>query len=287
MPTAIVNGISINYRRTGQGPEVVMIHGLAANLAFWHFAIVSNLSRDFCVTAYDLKGHGRSDISVTGYSTKHMAEDLHKLLDILSVEQVHLVGHSYGGAIALQFALRYPDRAASLTLADTCVQTLQPTRQLREWPYWSLWKSHLRAVGAPIPDDQRDLNFTLLEEWAKPRSAASRRGSGAPDWFVPFDLWGPNRRGSQKWLQLIETTTAGEDFLQVAGLTREKIGRVRQPTLAIFGEYSHCLNSLCQLQNILVNCKAVIVPGVGHFHPLTSPQVFMGHLRTFLQERIQ
>ena len=63
--------------------------------------MIPSLARDYHVTAYDLRGHGRSGMPPAGYGTSDMACDLHSLLDRLDTSQIHLVGHSYGGAVAL------------------------------------------------------------------------------------------------------------------------------------------------------------------------------------------
>src|SRR5215470_3923803 len=104
MPFANVNGIKFHFQRVGKGPDVVMIHGLAANLAFWYFRIIPFLMIDFCITAYDLRGHGKSEMSDSGYTSADMAADLDALLDHLGVEKAHLVGHSFGGQVALHYA---------------------------------------------------------------------------------------------------------------------------------------------------------------------------------------
>ena len=60
----------------------------------------------------------------------------------------------------------------------------------------------------------------------------------------------------------------------------ERIRHVVQPTLAIFGEYSSCLTTLRGLMKNLPNCKNVIVPGAGHFHPVLKPETFVAGAET-------
>lgn len=126
MPRATVNDVSIHYQQAGHGPDLVMIHGLFGNLAFWYLSVLPALVRDFRVTLYDLRGHGYSDMPRSGYTSSHMAADLKELLDHLGVKQAHLVGHSFGGAVALHFAVLHPIHVLSLTLADARVPSLQP-----------------------------------------------------------------------------------------------------------------------------------------------------------------
>src|SRR5688572_7791222 len=104
-----LNGVTIHYRRIpAEGADLVLVHGLATSLTFWYTRIVPLFARDHCVTVYDLRGHGHSEMPSSGYTTADMAEDLHELLQHLDVRQAHLVGHSYGGAVALHYAILHP-----------------------------------------------------------------------------------------------------------------------------------------------------------------------------------
>ena len=98
MPIAQTQRLAISYQQSGIGPDVVMVHGLAANLAFWYLKIVPHFTPHYRVTAYDLRGHGRSEMPPTGYTTRDLAEDLIALLDERGIEKAHLVGHSIGGS---------------------------------------------------------------------------------------------------------------------------------------------------------------------------------------------
>src|SRR5262245_8041617 len=111
MPFLDLPDVRLNYaclepsdpRGCGREP-VVLIHGLASSLAFWYFRIAPDLARQHRVVMLDLRGHGRSSMPATGYAGAAMAADLHALLDHLAVERAHVIGHSFGGNVALQFA---------------------------------------------------------------------------------------------------------------------------------------------------------------------------------------
>jgi pimeloyl-ACP methyl ester carboxylesterase len=102
MPMARLNGVALNYRSAGEGSDVMLIHGLAANHAFWRLDALLPLARRHRVTVFDLRGHGYSSAARSGYTTADMAGDLCALLDQLDIAQAHLVGHSYGGVVGLQ-----------------------------------------------------------------------------------------------------------------------------------------------------------------------------------------
>ena len=276
MPKALVNGARIHYQRAGQGPDLVLIHGLAANVAFWYLAVVPALIGEFRVTAYDLRGHGYSDTPPSGYTSADMAVDLDALLDHLGVERAHVVGHSFGGAVALHYAALHPDRVASLTLADPLVPVLQRGRPVRPSPDA---EAELRRLRVSPRRDSPEAGLELLEELA---SAHSPNGAADARAFMPFRAWKGSDQTAERWRSLLETTTAREDFGAVAGLTLEQIRSLRQPTLVVFGERSPWLATGRVLEETLPDCRGAVIRGVGHFHPLVRPRVFVRHLREFL-----
>ena len=84
MPKILLNNrVRLHYVRVGDGPDLVMIHGLSGNLAVWHLKMAPILQEHFRVLTYDLRGHGYSDVPPSGYTTADMAEDLTQLLDAL------------------------------------------------------------------------------------------------------------------------------------------------------------------------------------------------------------
>ena len=109
MPKIEANGIFQHYLTVGKGPEVVMLHGFLGNLAVWHLNIVPALRNDFRVTTVDLRGHGYSQMTPTGYTTENLAKDLKEFLEALGISRPRLVGHSFGADVCLHFALLYPD----------------------------------------------------------------------------------------------------------------------------------------------------------------------------------
>src|SRR5678815_1384172 len=91
MPFASARGIKISYRQDGDGPDVVLIHGVAGNMAVWYLCgLVRALAPHFRVTAYDLRGHGYSESTPSGYTSRDMAEDLLALRRKLGLGPVYL-----------------------------------------------------------------------------------------------------------------------------------------------------------------------------------------------------
>ncbi len=112
----LVHGSRIAYRIAGDGPPVVLLHGLLDDSLTWR-KVAPKLARRYTVIVPDLPGHGRSGPASHGdYGSNGHAIALRGLLDALGYDRVALIGHSLGGSIALAFAFQNPDRMARLAL---------------------------------------------------------------------------------------------------------------------------------------------------------------------------
>ncbi|MDQ4018556.1 MAG: alpha/beta hydrolase [Actinomycetota bacterium] len=110
-----VNGVNLWYRISGDGEPVVQIHG--AGFGHFNFDLATpDLSRHFRVVDYDMRGYGQSDRPRQHYDMDVWADDLAGLMDALELERAHVHGTSMGGAIAIVFAGKYPDRTASVVI---------------------------------------------------------------------------------------------------------------------------------------------------------------------------
>lgn len=120
MSTADVNGISINYKLEGDGPEtVVLVNGLADDLESWGYQTPALVEAGFRVLTFDNRGVGESDKPEGPYTTKLFAEDTKALVDSLGLADFHLLGVSMGGMIVQEYALAYPGDIRSLIPACT------------------------------------------------------------------------------------------------------------------------------------------------------------------------
>ncbi len=106
----------LNYQQHGQGEHIILIHGLFGSLENLNM-VAKRLSNDYCVTSVDVRNHGNS-FHQQGMSYTELAQDVINLLDELSIDYCHLLGHSMGGKIAMQIALSNPQRVSKLLVAD-------------------------------------------------------------------------------------------------------------------------------------------------------------------------
>ena len=115
---ATIHGHEIRYRSAGSGPVLLMLHGMASSSDTWRY-VVPTLAKRFTVVTPDLLGHGATAKPRTEYSLGAHANMLRDLLALLGHERATVVGHSFGGGVAMQFAYQFPDRCERLVLVGS------------------------------------------------------------------------------------------------------------------------------------------------------------------------
>ena len=132
MPDATVDGVILHYETAGEGPPLLLLHGIGSNSRSWRRQLAA-LSPDFTVIAWDAPGYGRSsDPPKTVKPSVHFyAACLHDLADLLGLKKIFLLGHSTGGVIAQEFYRAYPDEVSALILADIRYARSQATLEER------------------------------------------------------------------------------------------------------------------------------------------------------------
>jgi pimeloyl-ACP methyl ester carboxylesterase len=270
MPTVRVNGVALHYLRAGTGPDLVMLHGMTGNLATWHLRLVPLLQRDFRITTYDLRGHGRSGMPPSGYTTRDMAVDLRALMDALGIQRADLAGHSFGADVALHFAILHPERARRLTLIEPGIPALVHGGQ-GTWEGWARWADDLeRLTGVPVPHERRhDLGYMMR------RSIEVRARSSA--------LTGLPQRNDRVF-RLLDTTTILADHAVVDELTLANLAAIRHPKLLVCDGNSASISTFQVLRRLLTDCTPLVVPGteMPHFAPLETPPSLIEHVTRFL-----
>jgi pimeloyl-ACP methyl ester carboxylesterase len=272
MPKIEANGIHLHHITVGEGPELVLLHGFLGNLAVWHLYMVPFLRREFRVTTYDLRGHGYSDVTPSGYTAANMTEDLRCLLDKLGIRRAVLLGHSFGADICMYFSLKYPERVERLIALEPGLAALVEDRKSKDWPGWDAWVSRLEEVGLKIPEEKkRDTEYLLQVSLETPKFYGPARG-------LP--------RNREPLLKLIRETSLIKDYEEVGDLTLDAVRTIRIPTLLIYGEHSHFIGSYEFLRQALPVCRPILLPGGEHFGPLEQPELLTRHILEFLHEPV-
>ena len=119
MPTRALNGVNLYYEEHGTGTPILCIHGAGSSALLWA-AAVEKLAGVARVIAYDRRGCSRSERPepYERTSVAEHADDAAALLDALRAAPAIVIGHSYGGTVATDLALRYPDRVQALVLLE-------------------------------------------------------------------------------------------------------------------------------------------------------------------------
>ncbi len=113
-----IHGHRRAYVRTGSGPALLLLHGLGCDHTTWA-PVIDSLARRYTVIAPDLLGHGVSDKPRADYSVGGYANGMRDLLTVLGIDRVTVVGHSFGGGVAMQFAYQFPERTERLILVGS------------------------------------------------------------------------------------------------------------------------------------------------------------------------
>ena len=267
MARALVNGNHLHYQQFGEGPDLVMVHGITGNLAIWHLEIVPDLMSEYRITTYDLRGHGYSDVPPTGYTTADHANDLRALLDFLGIERPLIVGHSFGADISLHFAILHPERVERLALVEPAIAALIPLRQREDWAGWKYWREKLASGGCEVPKDKwYDLEYLVRASVQLPMLFGFRKGRA---------------RRAAPLVRLMDTTTAAKDYLDTAGMTLDKIDAMSRETLVVYGEDSVFIDTYKYLDQHLPNVTSVLMPNSEHFGPIERPALLLEHVRSF------
>jgi pimeloyl-ACP methyl ester carboxylesterase len=257
---AAVNGTQLYYEMAGNGRAIVLIHGFTLDRRMWDDQFWL-LAQQFQVVRYDMRGFGQSAVP-TAEPYSHL-EDLRALLDYLQLPQAHLVGLSKGGAVALDFALTYPQRTASLALIDTV---------LGGFP-WS-------AEGAA-----RD---GLVWEQARAEGIPAAKAS-----WLSHPLFGPAMGQTAVAARLIQIINdySGWHFVNanpeqgISPAAAERLHELQMPVLALVGELD--LPDFRQITNLIgrqvAQAVKVVVPGVGHMANMEAPERVTQTLAAFCQ----
>jgi pimeloyl-ACP methyl ester carboxylesterase len=227
--------------------------------------IMSGLATEYRVTAYDLRGHGSSDVTPTGYTSAEMTEDFKKLHAALRLGPAILVGHSFGAIVAMHTAVLYPDLVAGLILADPFFPGLGHIEpNLAQANVWHDVKDHFTRAGIDLGAGVDFANLFRVTAALTPEQKHLLQQTMDP--------------GSLRWLSQLPrlaTTTCGNDVFAVAGLTAERICAVQKPVVALYDEHTPFAATRQYLEEHLPNCKVDVVPGASHVAPLQNPEAFL------------
>jgi pimeloyl-ACP methyl ester carboxylesterase len=160
---AEVQGAQLAWWSDGEGEALVLVHAGVADARMWE-PLLPALTASHRVVRYDLRGAGRTRSQPGAYSN---ADDLAALLDALAIDRAHVVGASYGGQVALEFAATHPTRVASLVLLAAALPDSDPTSAKQEF-----CDAEEQAIEEGRIDDAVELNVALWAGTSTPATQA-------------------------------------------------------------------------------------------------------------------
>jgi pimeloyl-ACP methyl ester carboxylesterase len=255
------SGLKLHCQQVGEGPDVVMVHGITGNLAVWHLRLVPALADRCRMLTYDLRGHGLSDTPPTGYSLDDMAGDLLELLDAYELERPVVIGHSYGADIALYLAAAHPGRVAEVIAIEAALPAMEQVRDHAGWVGWTYWVRALEEAGVEVPEEKRaDLRHLIRATVDLPKQ------------------WGPLKglpRNPKPLYRLLDETTLPEDYRRIGSLTADRLPTIETPVVLMYTEHSAFIDTFEYLLDRLPDATPVLLPRseYGHFGPLEQPDL--------------
>jgi pimeloyl-ACP methyl ester carboxylesterase len=264
MPHARVNGIDIYFEQHGEEGDVLFfVHGYTGDVSDWRFQI-AEFSKTHRVLVMDNRGHGRSEAPEdrSSYTIEQMASDALALADELEHERFHLVGHSMGGAIAQEVALRSPGRLLSLTLHDTGyfldLSKIDVIAQFTAYRNRVADEQGMAAVAAiqiPAPKPPHMPADRAAEE-------QERLAKMSPHGFVGASM------GLNSWPG-----------------TADRLGSISAPTMVIYGDLDFFLlvEAAKHMAKTIPNAVLEVVQQAGHSPQYERPELFNASLRRHLE----
>jgi 2-hydroxy-6-oxonona-2,4-dienedioate hydrolase len=253
-----IYGAKIHYVEAGSGAPLILIHGLADNIAVWD-SVIPPLSARFRVIALDQIGFGRSDKPLLNYRVSTFVDFLDGFMTELKIGRASLIGNSLGGWVAADFALKHPQRVERLILSDAAgyaalAKTMDP-RALRALRLAS--REDIRYLGPLTFHDKRFYQDVDL--------AFKERVTAGDSYTVG---------------QLLDAMIRGDDVLD------NRLQPINRPTLILWGRDDKIipLNFGERFHQEIANSRLRIIDNCGHMPQVECPGEFATAVLQFLSE---
>jgi pimeloyl-ACP methyl ester carboxylesterase len=267
-----IHGHEVSFRRSGIGEPILLIHGLAGSSRTWG-DVIPTLSEHHDVIAPDLLGHGESAKPVGDYSLGAFASGLRDFLSVIDVPSVTIVGHSFGGGVAMQLAYQHPHLVDRLVLVGSGGLGREVSWLLRMLTLPGA--EYLMPIGFPKPlvDRATDLGRQL-----------GRRNIRSPKlaemWRSYSSLAGAQNRSAfvRTMRGVIEPTG------QMVNATDRLYLSAHIPTLIVWGDQDGIIpvSHAYAAHELIPTSRLEILEGVGHFPHVEAAEQFCGVLLDFM-----
>ncbi|NOG44292.1 MAG: alpha/beta fold hydrolase [Calditrichaeota bacterium] len=272
------DGIQTFYRKIGSGPILVVVHGgpgLDHSYMLPHWEI---LSKKFTLIFYDQRGTGKTSSKVDSslISMNQFVEDLEALRTGLNLSKINLIGHSWGGLLAMNYALRYSENINKIILANSI------------GPSYDDLNSFVYMRNESFTEEDVEIQKTIM---AKSGFVTGDREVITSLLQEIFKVYFDEPSNLQKLNLTISKNTA-KNIFKINGLMlkelvayniQNKLQNLKIPSLVIHGENDLItLESSKKILQSLVNARLEIIKNCGHFPAIEQPEQFSKIVSTFL-----
>ena len=274
LKTVRVNDTTLHYIERGQGKPVVFVHGALGDYRTWDGQI-ETFSQQYRAISYSRRYHYPNEYpqDTAVFPRPDDVADLKGLIDALDIRPVHLVGHSRGGAIALEFARDYPDYLISMTMGEPGARNLLAATPEGE----SALRSFAESVNDPAVaalqngNDEEAVRLFI--------NGVQGRANGFDD--LPHNF----REGMLENAHTLRSSRLSTAPRPRPRLTCEDAGQIRIPTFLIHGELSPTQFVLTNnmLEQCLPNVERAMLPSTSHSLEMENPAGFNDIVLEFLR----
>jgi pimeloyl-ACP methyl ester carboxylesterase len=268
-----VHGHRRAFVRAGDGPPVLLLHGMGCDHTTW-LPVLARLARSHTVIAPDLLGHGASDKPRADYSLGGYANGMRDLLTILGIGRVTVVGHSFGGGVAMQFAYQFPERTQRLALVCPGGLGRELALSIRALTVPGAGPALALASIPPVHAVASRL-MLLLHATGLPQAADLAHAAA---------VYGSQRDPAARWA-LIHVLRAAADWRgQVVTMRDRGYLAANMPVAVIWGENDTVIPAAHARTAVetFPHAQVTVIEGAAHFPHQDQPERFVEALEHFM-----
>jgi pimeloyl-ACP methyl ester carboxylesterase len=272
LPFIKTSELNMHYETGGDGKEVLLLlHGNFASWRWWQ-PLLKDTPRGYRAYAPDMRGCGDTDQPEEGYTIARHAEDLNQMIGALGLKRLHLVGHSLGGCVALDYALNHPQQIRTVTLVAPAPGEGLSVVKAASNGYVDTNSSN--SIRSAIRLSERLGTYRSVMERALSHMIKPDRAGG--DFKVLVD--DAVRMSRDAVVGHVETLSGWD--------VRDAIGRLNLPVLIIGGRNDQLIapEALQDTAEKFPDGRLILWPGMGHTPQLEQPERFNRILSAFTRQ---
>lgn len=273
-----INSVNLYCKSIGSGPPLVIVHGGPGFGHQYLYSYFSQLSDQFKIIFYDQRASGKSNghknpVKVT---MENFVEDLEGIRGFYKIEKLHVLGQSYGGLVALSYAVKYPEKMGSLLLLES--STVDPESD----------KVFEEALNNRLTERENNQLSSLMVKL----DTTSSKAKIMKEYFdILFKAYFFNKKLlSQLDLSYLTDEMVQKIFISGQNLKtdpdlQESLKNINCPTLIIHGDYDPIpVDGMEKIHKAIKSSQFTVLKDCGHFAHIEKPDVYFQRIRDFYKE---